>query len=258
MQHNTTWTVRQIKGWWGQRCDTIALLGLVLMALLGQPLESSLGIATPLPRYHHREPAVLAGVSLVAGWRHLSHTWLRTLARSELLGGAWLLSSQSLPSGVALLPWARWLLDGLAVAWPWLGQQPELRVMRWGLGWLRCGILICLVGDAARQQWLLLQAWRLGHPLVGSLGMLGAMVVMPDRQAGAPSETQVTVTATEGGYRVDLRGELHLVVNGADPFWLRMTILFLRQLEGPLPRQGSRVLFSTMGDNSRWSASIGG
>ena len=53
MQHNTTWTVRQIKGWWGQRCDTIALLGLVLMALLGQPLESSLGIATPLPRYHH-------------------------------------------------------------------------------------------------------------------------------------------------------------------------------------------------------------
>ncbi len=184
---------------------------------------------------------MLAGVSLVAGWRHLSHTWLRTLARSELLGGAWLLSSQSLPSAVALLPWARWLLDGLAVAWPWLGQQPELRVMRWGLGWLRCGILICLVGDAARQQWLLLQAWRLGHPLVGSLGMLGAMVVMPDRQAGEPSETQVTVTATEGGYRVDLRGELHLVVNGADPFWLRMTILFLRQLEGPLPRQGSRA-----------------
>jgi hypothetical protein len=41
----------------------------------------------------------------------------------------WLLSSQWLSDGVLVVPWVEWLLEGMSVAWPWLGQQPEMRLM---------------------------------------------------------------------------------------------------------------------------------
>jgi len=41
----------------------------------------------------------------------------------------WLLSSQWLSDGILVVPWVEWLLEGMSVAWPWLGQQPEMRLM---------------------------------------------------------------------------------------------------------------------------------
>jgi hypothetical protein len=45
------------------------------------------------------------------------------------------------------------------MAWPWLGRQPEMGLVRWGLGWLRWGSLLLLGSDVAGQGLKRLVAW---------------------------------------------------------------------------------------------------
>jgi hypothetical protein len=52
---------------------------------------------------------------------------------------------------------------------------------------------------------------------------------------------RVEVKKVEGEYQIRLAGEFYLKVNAEDTFWLRMVILFLRQLEGPVVRRGGRA-----------------
>jgi hypothetical protein len=52
---------------------------------------------------------------------------------------------------------------------------------------------------------------------------------------------QVEIMSVEGGYRIQRAGEFHLSVQKGDTFWLRMVILLLRQLEGPVERRGGRA-----------------
>ena len=36
------------------------------------------------------------------------------------------------------------MLEGVLVVWPWLGRQPEMRMLRWAAGWLRwASMLVC-------------------------------------------------------------------------------------------------------------------
>ena len=144
MQCTTIWVQGQIGWWLGNRVHTLAMVSLILVALLGRPVESSGGWVVCPPwvpgvpgaagqRKPVREGARL-GVNVRAGCAHWRHTWVRALARSELLAGMWLLSSRWLPDWVPVLPWVEWLLEGISVAWPWLGQQPEMRLVLWGLG----------------------------------------------------------------------------------------------------------------------------
>jgi hypothetical protein len=67
----------------------------------------------------------------------------------------------------------------------------------------------------------------------------------PERSRRAAREEEekgpVEVLKIESGYRIRLEGEFYLRVKAEDTFWLRMVILFLRQLEGPVQRQGSRA-----------------
>jgi hypothetical protein len=35
----------------------------------------------------------------------------------------WVVGGQGLPGGVLLLPWLEWFVEGVSVAWPWLGRR---------------------------------------------------------------------------------------------------------------------------------------
>lgn len=107
--------VRSIQGWLGQRLHLLGVLGLVLSALGGQPLVSSLGwVACPpqvvvlLGGSNKGQGAGRGGCGVAlgirAGLRHLGQTGLGMMARSEVIGVLWGLSRGWLPGWVVLLP----------------------------------------------------------------------------------------------------------------------------------------------------------
>jgi transposase-like protein len=157
------------------------------------------------------------------------------VARSEVIGLLWGLSGGWLPGWVVLLPGLQWLLGGVGVAWPWLGQQPELRLVSWLLGQGRYVSLLLLSTDLAGQ-WL--QGSGGGSTGMEPVGLIAAggcvgLVKRPGRPA-------IEVIETGAIYEVRL-GEWRLRVAKDEPFRMRLLILFLRQLEGPTERQGSRA-----------------
>lgn len=180
MQYTTTWVSGQIEGWLGSRLHTLVIVSLILAALVGRSVESSGGWVVCPPQVielpgaaGRRKPvrgSARLGVNVRACWAHWRHIWVRALARGELLAVMWRLSSRRLPDWVPVLPWVEWLMEGVSVAWPWLGQQPEMRLMRWGLGWLRWGSLLLLGGDVVRQwrrYWVSLDGGQAGWRALG-------------------------------------------------------------------------------------------
>lgn len=257
MKCTTPWVSGTIRGWLLNRLHLLGLVGLVWAAWLGQPLESSLGwescpaevIMLPgegqkrRPQGGSRRRAHCE-VNLRAGWEHLKHSRERVLVRSCLLGGLWWLSSGLLPSWVVVLPGLEWLLEGLRVAWPWLGQQPEMRGIGWVLGQMRYGSLLLLSADVAGQ-WLRCSGsavdgermdWSRAE--VGRMGPLAGCVLSAASEGEEPG--QIEVVEVDGRYEVRL-GEWRLRVKQADQFQVRLVILFLRLLEGPAARRGSRA-----------------
>ena len=260
MQCTASWTWRQTEGWLGSRLHILALVGVMLLALLGYQVESRLGWVACAPQilevpefWGRQRPARLRvgqGVSIRAGWEQMRHSWVRALARSELLAVLWLFSSRRLLAGCLLLPWMEWGLEGISVVWPWLGQQPEVRWVRWGVSWLRWGSLLLLSGEVVWQglehlaafSWEVPGHWRSGG--IGSLGMMASCVLGGQEERKRPVELslpRVEVEKSEDGYQIRLEGEFYLRVKAEDTFWLRMVILFLRQLEGPVQRRGGRA-----------------
>ena len=259
MQCTASWTWRQTERWLGSRLHILVLVSVIFAMLLGQLPESGPGwIACPPQSIEQpdirgrRIPDRLRvgqGVSLQAGWEQMRHTWIQALARSELLAVLWVVSGYGLPGSVLLVPWVEWFVAGVSVAWPWLGQQPEVRLMRWGLGWLRWGCLLLLSGEVVWEGLEQLSASFCGAPLpfrwsvpgdwprngMSGLGLMVGCVVQgqeEEKRAIEVSLPRVEVTKIEGGYQIRLEGEFYLKVNAEDTFWLRIVILFLRRLEG--------------------------
>jgi transposase-like protein len=252
MKCTSSWAIRSRQGWLGQRLHMLGVLGLVLAALGGQPVESSWGWVTCPPAVmelgeerHPRRRVSRGGawLNMRAGLGHLRQTWLGMVVRSEVLGVLWGLSGGWLPGWVVLLPGLEWLLGGLGVGWPWLDQQPEVKLVRWGLSQGRAGSVWLLSVEVAGE-WLLA---GLAEPtgagqMSGEQGewvpvrlVAGTMVPI---KAGAGG--QIEVEEKEELYEVHL-GEWRLRVSKGEPFRLRQLILFLRQLEAPTERQGSRA-----------------
>jgi len=192
-------------------------------------------------------------VNVQAGWEHWRHTWVKALARSELLAGLWLLSSReslALPAWVLLLPWVEWWLEGASVAWPWLGQQPEIRGVRWGVGWLRWGSLMLLGAEIAGQGLRLGGPEKWGTGTVNNVGLLAGCIIQGQDKAefqreATPGQAEVSpskaeLVQTERGRQIWLQGTCYLPLE-KDPFRQRQQILILRQLESPSPRRGSRA-----------------
>jgi hypothetical protein len=188
----------------------------------------------------------------------MRHTWIQALARSELLAVLWVISGCGRLGSVLLLPWVEWFVAGVSVAWPRLGHQPEVRLVRWGLSWLRWGGMLLLTGEVVWQGLEQLsassygEAWLLGWRTAGDwprngmsgLGLVAGCVVQGQEQkkkAIEVSRPRVEVKKGEDGYQIRLEGAFCLKVDAEDTFWLRMVILFLRQLEGPVERRGGRA-----------------
>ena len=234
------------------RLHALVVVSVVLNALAGPLPESSLGWVGYPPsvvgwcgagkrRQKERLP-LLWGLSLAAGWRQMQRTWIRAFVRSELLAVLSMVRLQPVHSErwvldwAWTLPWAEWLLEGISVAWPWLGRQAEMRALRGGLGWIRWGSVL-LLGEEALRQCL---TQRTSSEFVG----YGAMVSLCTGEAKEGKQdlgAQVEIVSVEGGYHIQLAGEFDLSVPEGDAFWLRMVILFLRQLEGSVGRRGGRA-----------------
>jgi hypothetical protein len=234
------------------------VVSVVLTALLGQLPESSLGWVSYPPqtfggwgayKKQKREQRLNPrGWSLAAGWERLRSTWGRALVRSELLatlsivrlelaqGHPWVLD------GAWVLPWVEWLLEGLSVAWPWLGRQPEMRALRWGVGWLRWGSLLVHSAQVIGH-WLASNEGlgQEGSVLAGT-GLLSEEVVWQAKREGEEEpRLWIAVKRVSEGWQVWFGKLFYLPVSEGDVFQLRQTILLLRRLEGTRPRRGSRA-----------------
>jgi hypothetical protein len=236
----------------------VVVVSVVLTALLGQLPESSLGWVSNPPqtfgwweahkkRKREQRPDAQSW-SLAAGWERLRSTWVRALVRSELLatlsivrieltqGHRWVLD------GAWVLPWVEWLLEGLSVAWPWLGQQPEMRALRWGVEWLRWGSL--LVGSVSViGQWLTTNE-DLGQRacVLGGMGFLSEEVVwQAEHEDEEACGLWIAVKRVPEGWQVWFGDAFYLPVREGEVFQLRQAILLLRRLEGARPRRGSRA-----------------
>jgi hypothetical protein len=169
---------------------------------------------------------------------------VRALARSEWLAGLWLLSSRRVSDWVMVLPWVEWLLAGVSVAWPWLGRQPEMRWVRWGIGWLCWGSLVLLGGDVVGQGLRSGIPWERGAAEGGWIGLLVGGVVHRPSELEGPEEVLgpgITAWRVAGGRQIRLQGEFYLMVPDDDPFRQRLAIVHLRQWAGPEERRGSRA-----------------
>ncbi len=244
----------QVKWQLAGRIWLFVLLGIVSTSSTGRPLESSLGwIACPptvisletkskKQKQSSQRAKDRQYVQLRAGWRYGCQSWKRPLLRSILLWGLWQLSGWQSGAWLVSVPWLEWGMELLSYSWPWLGQQLEMRAIRWSLNWLRggsTGLLggwvvwqhISVRGIAANNLW----QSALSLPV---MGYVKSQKMAPSVQK---EKAEVSVVREEGQYRIKLEGSLYMTVPAGRSFWLRMTILFLRQLESEVQRQGSRA-----------------
>jgi len=245
----------------------------VLAALTGQPMEVSVGLIIfpvrvyelPVPmrgrknkrRNRNRGPIegmIYQWMSGKRGAIHMYHTKEQVLARSGLFWVLWEVGGCVFPGWILILPCVRWVVDGISVSWPWLGQQPEVRFIRWVIGWLHWGCLMMLIGNMGRH-WFSQNIFRKVD--LSSSGLIVPLIsVEESAEPGFDNKTEdkapgtsrnprtdalVKVVDMEGGYHVQLEGSFNLTVKKDDQFWLRQVILFLRQLEGTSKREGSRA-----------------
>jgi len=132
-----------------------------------------------------------------------------------------------------------WGWQGLGAAWPALGRQVEWRLIG-AIGRLVEQVLVVsavgLAAGVVLQQVLDMPAaagpdgWIYGTPV--SLGCCG--------QCGRDAPEVTVERSADGRIAVELCGHFTLAVAADDPFRVRLLALFLRQLELPGERRGSR------------------
>jgi transposase-like protein len=169
------------------------------------------------------------------GRAYARQTWRGVVWRSGLLllcgvheGAIWL----------AGLPWVVWVWQLLAVVRPgW----------RYGCLWARQGERLLLVGGVGKVMawavsggapWLVEQLGREPHSSL-FVGLVGCVLC-----GGPEGEVQLHTSRDEQGqpthYRATLCGHFELAIRSDDFFRRRLLILFLRLLEAPGERRGSR------------------
>ena len=205
-----------------------------------------------------------------ASFEHMLRTWHVMVMRSFFVLVLWFSSGQLLPPWILYLPLCEWLLASLSVAWPFLAQQPEMELGRLVLAQLRLSlcllmalgtILLWLLSIEQKSEFLSLIrgclenfslaktdhnssiCWLFSpsHPML-SVGLLcpepvegtmreSARQPVKDSIDSDQKAPRVLIQEIDSTYRIDLRGEFHLSVKKESTFWLRMVIIFLRQLE---------------------------
>ena len=223
---------RERKRQWSEMVQILALVGLVVLAIRGEKLELLEAWAAYPPCWvrlgieRRPEKHTRNGIVWSAGWVWMRRSWVVALVRSELLLLLAVLPGHTEREWLCLLPWASWVWRGIGAACA---------------KWRRCALYRCVNS-------LLESANRLAM-----FGLLGLWVLESLQQTGAECcvgklgggglalGPQVEVSQDEEGMcHVRLQGEFELHIDGTVPFYKRMLIIFLRQLEAPEETRGSR------------------
>lgn len=240
MKHTTKRSFAQFQPW-----HTLVILSLLILALLGRMPDSQAGwiscppqVASLMPRgsSKSRRCCSISFYDRLRGvWCYASDSWSQPFGRSLLLAVLWTLSGRQGPVVIVGWPWLLWLWQGVAVGWPELRHQPLWRGGRWVLWQGQRLLLVGYLGLALRQvRPVEGEEVAAGRPAQGLLLGLGC-------QYCGQEESWVEVTRQEGGsYQATLCGHFTVQVSGGDPFRARLLMLFLRLLEVPGQRRGSR------------------
>jgi transposase-like protein len=253
-QNTTKWSFAQ------QIWHTLALLSLLLLAVLGQPVESQAGWVTcppalpNLPAVVSRRRNSYACCSLQdrlrRAWRYGRQSWPQPVLRSLLLSILWLLGGGQWPALLLGWPWLLWLWQVVAVLWPELGHQPLWRAGTWLLWQGQRVVLVVALGLA----WKEIRQGGSSFPVSGPPLLLGLGCQHCHRE-----EPWVEVRHhKDGSYQATLCGHFTIRVAGDHPFRARMLMLFLRLLDAPVvPRRGPRTRdgrspFIRQGQTAEW------
>jgi transposase-like protein/DNA-directed RNA polymerase subunit RPC12/RpoP len=240
MKHITTTLFAQLRPWHG-----LVVVSILTLALLGQMPDSQAGwVAIPaqppcVPSSFacgKRQCSVLSVPARVRSlWQYVVRSWPQALLRSVLLAGLWLLSGGQGPLLLVGWPWVLWLWQAAAACWPELGQSPVWQGGRWLLWQGQRLLVVGYLAAAVRQLRPVTGREEAVHgPTGGLLLSLGCQYC--DRE-----EPWVEVIGQDdGGYEATLCGHFSIRVAGDDPFRGRLLMLFLRLLDAPSPRWGSR------------------
>ena len=222
----------EAKRQWCELVYVLAVVGAVILAIRGEGLEQLEGWIAYPPRWvrlgeeRTQEKYLRGGMVWSAGWAWMRRSWGVSLVRSEMLLLLAVWSGHTEREWVCLLPWASWLWRGTGAACAnWRGCT----VYRCVEGVLEHATRLALFGLLG--MWVLESVQETGPEFcAGKLGV-GGLALGP----------QVEVSQDEDGMcHVRLQGELELHLDGRVPFYKRMLIIFLRQLEAPGEARGSR------------------
>ena len=228
MECSTGWRCRQ-RQWLGL-VHIVVVLTVLLLTAKGESQSSWAGVvccrAGPIGVWRPRRgrKAERQAPCWGLGWAWMRRSWTVVVIRSEALLAWVALSGHTEWRWLCLLPWIEWLWKGIGVVWPSLRRQALYSV------------LSRLVTEAYRLAFVGLGAYVLVHG-VRSAQNGGAYV--PSLALGSVSSVDVKQDE-EGVYHVHLQGEFELSVDGKVPFYVRMLILFLGQLEVRGETRGSR------------------
>ena len=230
------------------RLDLLVVLSCVVFTLQGQTVASSVGWVTCPPG---RVILLAAGRKAGRGWsrggkghgqragwcwRGVGQGWQIPWIRSVVLGVLWQASGWRGTGWVVVLPWLGWLWQRGGMIWPGLRGQPEWRAVSWVLWQGQRLVLLGYLGLVVNQA------------LGGEHGAGQAAGVLLGCGVCGRSEPWVEVERpADGSYQVALCGHFQLRVAGADPFRMRLLLLFLRQLEVAGPE---RVIGRTRDDRA--------
>jgi hypothetical protein len=164
------------------------------------------------------------------------------LIRSLTLISLWQLSGGGNSGWTVWLPWLEWGMGIINYSCPWLGQQIEMRALRWGLNWLRLGS-VWLLGGLVVWQHIPETAFGENNQWQSamSLPLMGYIKSQKEERPVQKKKAEISVAQEDGQYRIKIEGPLYMTLPMGRSFWLRMTILFLRQLESETARRGSRT-----------------
>lgn len=122
MECTTEWKNRQWR--WGAVVHTVAVLGLVVLAVMSIRVEEVGGwVACPPQAMRrvggrgHREESHGGGFAWRVGWAWMRRNGMVALARSEALMVLVSLTEHQGWGWVSLLPWVTWLWKGLGVGY---------------------------------------------------------------------------------------------------------------------------------------------
>jgi transposase-like protein len=240
MQHIIKPPFAQLRFWHG-----LVLFSILILALLGQALDSQSGWLTCPPRLPSLPLLRLGRKRSQSGpslrdrlhslWCYVTRSWPQPVLRSLLLALLWSLGGHPGPMLLIVWPWVLWLWQGIAAGWPELSQQPMWRGSHWLLWQGQRLLLVGYAGLVVRQirggSGQGPEDWTLGHGLFLGLGC---------QYCGREEPWVEVIQEEDGSYQATLCGHFSIRVSGDHPFRARLLLLFLRLLDAPDAERGSR------------------